>query len=135
MDPEVAAAMVGGLLALIGLRRRRGAPSTTVGQQVSERGRALSDRGAGAVRAVGSTATSVSVGAGEFAVLGAGLLARGITRTAASVSTDVAARGVGVAGQLAAGAGGLVVDGMVGVRDGARAMLGKGSRGSGPVNP
>ena len=134
MDPEIAAALVGGLLALVGLRHRHGATagSPTAGQQIAERGRGLSSRGAVVVRAVGSTATSVSVGAGEAAVFGAAFAARGVARAAGRVATDVAAGGVAVAGQLAAGAGGLVVDGVAGLRDGASVVLQPVRRGSAP---
>jgi hypothetical protein len=130
MDPELAAAMVGGLLAVLGVRRRRrarpGAP--TAGQQVSDRGLALSTDGASVLRRAGSMATSVTVGTGEVAVAGASWLTAGLVRGAGRASTEIAALGVGVAGQVAAGAGGLVVDGVLSVRDGVATTIGRSPR-------
>jgi hypothetical protein len=130
MDPELAVVLAGGLLAVLGVRRRRRAApdSPTVGQQITDRGLTLSRKGASLLRDVGSTATSVTIGTGEVAVAGASLLAAGVVRTGARASIEVAALGVGVAGQVATGAGGLLVDGVLGVRDDVTGAFGRGRR-------
>ena len=117
MDPEVAAALVAGLLAMVGLRRRAVRPGEggTVGQKVEQRGDTVAGTGAGLVRQVGRAATSFSVGAGEVVLAGSAVLARAV----GTLSTEVAARSVDVLGRLVSRAGGLVVDGAAAAVDGA----------------
>jgi hypothetical protein len=121
MDPEVAAALLAGLLATVGVRRRAGRPGDagTVGQKVEQRGGTVTAIGAGFVRQVGRTATSFSVGTGEVVIASAAVLAR----TAGTASTEVAARGIDMLGRLASRAGGLVMDGAAAVVDGAGSVV------------
>jgi len=125
MDPQVVAGLATGLLVLLGARRQRANDgSPTAGEQVAAAGQAVSSASAGVVRQVGSATASFTVGAGEVAVMTASWAGAGITRLAANASTQLAAVGVGATGELAARTGGLVVDGMLAVRDGMTTALG-----------
>jgi hypothetical protein len=130
MNPELAFLLVAGLAAL-GRRRRRRAGSATTGQRLALTGRAASKSSAQLVRWLGSSGIPGAVCGAEATVAAATVAAAWAARMGGQATSAIVAAGVEGMGRLAAGGAGLVVDGVLGVRDGLSAAARAGA--SAPV--